>query len=192
MSQIAALLSSESEEWYTPRKYIEAARQVMGAIDLDPASNPFANQIVKASRYYTKEDNGLTYPWTGRVWLNPPYGKDDRRGKSNQEMWSHRLIAQYQAGITTEAVLLVNAVTGNAWFQPLWNYPICFTNHRIRFYNAQVEAGQPTHSNVLVYFGKNEQKFLETFRKFGRIVRAIDTPSEPSHLELWPICEVSA
>lgn len=55
----AALLSSVSNEWYTPVLYVEAARRVMGSIDLDPASCPFANETVRASHYFTTDDNGL-------------------------------------------------------------------------------------------------------------------------------------
>lgn len=165
----AALLSSESNEWYTPARYIDAARELMERIDLDPASNAFANQVVQATSYYDIDTNGLEQPWRGRVWLNPPYGFTD--GKSNQEVWTHRLIEQFKAGITTEAVLLVNANTEAKWFQPLYNYLICFTNHRIRFYNTSGESSQPTQGNALVYFGKQGQRFIELFCSFGAVVR---------------------
>lgn len=168
-----ALQMSESNEWYTPSTYVEAARALMGGIDLDPASNEFANQVIKAEKYYTIENNGFDKAWIGRVWLNPPYGRDG--GDSNQELWSARLIEQYRAGITTEAVLLVNAVTDRKWFQPLWEYPICFTNHRIKFYNAETEAGQPTHGNALVYLGPSEKtnEFFRLFSQFGVIARKL-------------------
>jgi ParB family chromosome partitioning protein len=64
-------------EWYTPADILEAAVEVMGGIDLDPASSDAqqAQAPVKASQYFTIENNGLERPWCGRVWLNPPYAR---------------------------------------------------------------------------------------------------------------------
>ncbi len=161
--KIQALLTSESAEWYTPSVYIEAARELMGAIDVDPASNEFANQVVKARTFYTPKTNGLTKRWPGRVWLNPPYKGDGPR-------FIARLLEQYQSGVTTEAVLLVNANTEATWFQPLYDYLICFTDHRIRFYNQNGASSQPTQGNAFVYFGRQRQRFIEVFRRFGTVV----------------------
>lgn len=168
----AALLTSETNEWFTPPKYVEMARELMGGIDLDPASNPYANERVQATTFYDIQTNGLDKEWHGRVWLNPPYGRDE--GGSNQEAWSRRLIEQFEAGITKEAVLLVNANTEAKWFQPLYNYPICFTNHRIRFYNTEGTSSQPTQGNAFIYFGTRPERFVELFSTFGVVIRRID------------------
>lgn len=63
----------KDNEWYTPSLYIEAARQVMGGIDLDPASCAVADQTVKATNYFSQEEDGLAQTWHGRVWCNPPF-----------------------------------------------------------------------------------------------------------------------
>lgn len=168
-----ALLTSETNEWFTPSQYVDMARELMGGIDLDPASNAYANEkVVQATTYYDIQTNGLNKEWRGRVWLNPPYGRDE--GGSNQEAWSRRLIEQYEAGITKEAILLVNANTEAKWFQPLYNYLICFTNHRIRFYNTEGTPSQPTQGNAFIYFGNQTERFTELFSTFGVIIRRID------------------
>ena len=160
---------SRNNEWYTPAKYIEAARELMGSIDLDPASCESANETVKATRYYDKQSNGFDKPWNGHIWLNPPYGRED--GSSNQESWSRRLIEQYQDGITQEAILLVNAAVDTKWFQRLFDYPICFPNHRINFTTPEPTTSGSTHGSALIYFGSRSQKFAQIFSQFGVIVQ---------------------
>lgn len=159
------LHQSNSNEWYTPRKYIQAVYDVLGYIDLDPASCEKANQTIKAHKYFSKNDDGLSQEWYGQVFLNPPYGKTG--GKSNQGTWSKYLINEFENGDVDEAVLLVNATPSDKWFAPLWNYPICFTNHRIQFYNQNGEANQATHSNCFVYLGENIELFARVFSTLG-------------------------
>ena len=169
----AALLTSDTCEWFTPPQYVDMARELLGGIDVDPASNAYANEkVVQATTFYDIQTNGLNKDWPGRCWLNPPYGKDG--GDSNQEIWSRRLIEQFEAGITTEAVLLVNANTEAKWFQPLYNYFICFTDHRIRFYNTEGTPSQPTQGNAFIYFGSQQERFVKLFSSFGVVIRRID------------------
>lgn len=159
-----------TNEWYTPLKYLDAARNVLGEFDVDPASNNLANQDVQAKRFYTEEENGLLHDWPGKVWLNPPY-------KGKAEAFINHLIAQYNKGSTTEAILLINSnSTDTGWFQPLWDYTLCFTNHRINFINSanNEEVSGSTHGSIFVYFGQQKQKFIDNFKQFGAIVERID------------------
>lgn len=160
--------SSQSAEWFTPGRYIEAARSVLQEIDLDPASCIEANRIVRATKFYTAAQDGLKQPWGGRIFLNPPYGKSN--GKSNQGIWSQRLIAEFRSGAVEQAILLCNAQTAEKWFQPLWAFPICFTDHRVRFVSPVGGKKSPTHGSVFVYFGSENECFKEIFRQFGTIV----------------------
>lgn len=170
MSTATILHQSNSNEWYTPRHYVDAARELMEGIDLDPASSEAANRLVQAANFYTIEHDGLAQPWRGRVWLNPPYGRSAGVAESNQARWSRRLVESYRAGQVTQAVLLVNATPSNRWFTPLWDFPICFTDHRIRFLLPSGKpANAPTHSNALIYFGQNNARFRAIFSRFGTV-----------------------
>jgi DNA N-6-adenine-methyltransferase (Dam) len=158
--------ASTSVEWYTPARYIEAAREVMGGIDLDPATSARANRTVKAARIFTAESDGLAHEWAGRVWLNPPYGKGSGQ-------FTTKLIEEYDAGRVVAAVLLLNAYGFDAeWFRPLWRFPICFTDHRIQFTSPQRETGGPANGNIFAYLGTDDRRFADVFRQFGQVVRA--------------------
>jgi phage N-6-adenine-methyltransferase len=163
----AVWLSSESNEWYTPVRYIEAARAVLGNFDVDPASNEAAQQIIKATTYYTAETNGLDKEWPGKVWMNPPYG-----GLSREFVAC--IIEQFEAGIVTEAIVLVNSnSTETNWFAPLWDYMLCFTDHRINFETPGGAKNGSTHGSVFIYLGLNEDVFKEQFEQFGYIVKRV-------------------
>lgn len=160
----AALRMSESNEWYTPDKYIEAARKVLGEIDLDPASCGLANETVQAKVYFDKEKDGLAQEWFGRVWMNPPYG-----GLSGP--FVAKLLSEFEAGNVEEAIVLVNSnSTDTNWFRPLWNHILCFTDHRINFYSPQEKPSGSTHGSVFIYIGPNWEGFADTFKEFGAVV----------------------
>lgn len=73
--------TSESAEYGTPPEPCDAARRVMGYIDIDPASSALFNQVVQADSYYTKEDNGFLKDWHGNAFVNPPGGYCDMLGQ---------------------------------------------------------------------------------------------------------------
>src|SRR3977135_1797876 len=102
--------SQKSYEWYTPGSLMIAVRQVLGPIELDPASSELANKTVQAEGFYDEQSNGLQQPWRARsLWLNPPYCKTGN--VSNVEVWTSKLITCYESGDVQEALLLVNAST---------------------------------------------------------------------------------
>ena len=165
--KLQVLLSSISEEWFTPPQYIQAAREVMGTIQLDPASCAEANEIVKAFRYFTKEQDGLKQDWTSStIFLNPPYGKQNN--KSNQSLFANKLIQEYKAGNVEQAILLVNFCGSYKWFEPLYAFPMCVTDHCIRFIRADGKAaGAAKASSTFIYFGHKEELFYRVFSQFG-------------------------
>lgn len=159
------MVSSETNEWYTPEDYILTAKKVLGFIDLDPASCVSANNVVGAARYFSKEDDGLEHPWAGKVWLNPPYA--DLGPK-----FVKKLLEEYEAGNVTEAILLVNSHSTDAkWFEPLFQHTVCFTNHRSRFWNEDGVGGSPTHGSLFAYLGPNKDRFALEFGKFGSVLQ---------------------
>ncbi len=72
MSLNAGMLSSETDDWATPLQFFRTVVHEFGSFDLDVCAD--ANNA-KAIKFFDREANGLSQEWTGKCWMNPPYGK---------------------------------------------------------------------------------------------------------------------
>lgn len=95
---------------YAPPEVVEAARTVMGGIDLDPVSAPEAQQWIKAAQWFT-DDDALDQSWKGSVWLQPPAGSAD--------LYAAKLLAEIADGNVSEAVAMIPAALEAVWAQRL-------------------------------------------------------------------------
>ena len=147
-------------EWYTPEDIINRATEVMGHIDVDPASNDIAQSHIKAKVYYTAETDGLKQDWKGTVWCNPPY--------------SAKLIKQFTAkfrdefvnGNMTEGIILTNSGTDTLWNQNIKEGIQAYTIGRIAFMQPDgSRKATGSRGQVFTYFGPNPHKFIEVFTR---------------------------
>lgn len=155
--------NSGNNEWYTPAPFIEAAKAVMGEIDLDPASSEIANQVVGAKQIYTVEDDGLSQDWAGKIWLNPPYAGE------LIPLFCEKIAGHFDAGDVTEAIILVNNATETNWFNVLIGSAsaVVFPKSRVKFYTPNGTIGAPLQGQAVIYMGDNPKKFLQFFESFG-------------------------
>lgn len=176
------LTSCASEEHYTRAEYVEPARHVLGAIDLDPASSARANETVKAATYYTKEDDGLSLPWFGRVFVNPP---GERTGRLVRRFWQ-RACEHAICGGDDAAVLWIGfalgqlrtlqvrlePIRGRACPSPL-DWPHVVLDHRMCFdpgLGAPGRGDDPMKDNYICLLGGDREqraRFRETFGGMG-------------------------
>jgi phage N-6-adenine-methyltransferase len=152
------------DEWFTPAEYIALARDVLGNIDLDPASCEVAQARVKATQYFTLETDGLKQEWHGKVWVNPPYSQP------LIEHFARKIVKESEAGRVTEAIMLTNNCTDTVWFHTAEKAcaRICFTKGRISFESADGgKAGSPIQGQTFFYYGPNADRFRAVFSTIG-------------------------
>lgn len=159
--------NSGENEWYTPPQFLDAAREVMGAIDLDPASCELANENVQAAQYFDADENGLDKEWAGNVWMNPPYAQP------LIQQFCDKLLSEVGAGNVISACVLVNNGTETGWGQALLREAsaVCFPSSRIRFIDKEGKpSGAPLQGQMIVYMGDRVDQFQQTFTKFGVVL----------------------
>lgn len=132
--------SMGKDEWLTPPQLLRE----LGHFDLDPCA-PIDRPWPTAGQHYTQQDDGLSLPWFGRVWCNPPYGSET--GK-----WLERL-ADHGDGIA----LIFARVETRCWFSHVWPKAsaVRFIQGRLYFHHvdgsrAAANSGAPS---ALIAYG---------------------------------------
>jgi DNA N-6-adenine-methyltransferase (Dam) len=158
-------IGTGQNEWYTPDPELSLVREVLGIIDLDPASSAVAQQRVRATKYYTLEQDGLKHTWRGRVYMNPPYARQ------LIPRFVAKLLDELKAGHVTDAIMLTHNYTDRTWFQSAAKYAdaICFPDHRIHFLDPEGNPAQPFEGQAFFYYGNNPEIFEKFVAKFGTL-----------------------
>jgi hypothetical protein len=183
---VAARHSSATVEHYTPPSIVEAARAVLGGIDLDPFSCTRANETVKAGGFYSLEETafsrgmagsagncGWKNYWHGRVFINPPGGRGPNNESNQKRAW-FKLAAEYDAGRVSAAIFVCFSVellqttqvkpTGKL---PL-DFPICYPSKRVAYIREDgTVGGSPPHSSCIVYVPPRRTDGLVCEREAG-------------------------
>jgi phage N-6-adenine-methyltransferase len=153
------------DSWGTPPEWIDLARKTMGGIDLDPASNKEAQGVVKADRFFTKEENGLEQEWRGRVWMNPPYSQP------LVTQFAEKLVAAVESGAVKQACVLVNNATDAKFLQLMLAHcsAALFPRGRVSFLiPGSGEALTGTRQGqTFLYFGPNVERFAKHAKLLG-------------------------
>ena len=66
------MFSSKTDMWATPQYFFDELNNEFG-FEIDVCAT---DENAKCGTYYTKEQDGLSMPWSGTCWCNPPYGRE--------------------------------------------------------------------------------------------------------------------
>ncbi len=163
-----------TQDWGTPPKYVNAIREFFGGvIHLDPCSNP--HSIVRAQvEYMLPKQDGLKASWDfPTIYVNPPYGIDQKHGTSIKH-WLARCEYAHRV-YESEVIALVPVATNTGhWKKYVFGKAtaICFLyDTRLRFLvNGQDGGKGAPMSCTLIYWGKDVERFSEIFMRFGAVV----------------------
>jgi phage N-6-adenine-methyltransferase len=139
-SRLAVHFSSEADEWETPQDFFDVLNSEF-QFTTDVCSLPSS---AKCRRYFSPEDDGLSKPWTGRCWMNPPYGDEIQK-------WIRKAAFESAKDRTTIVACLLPARVDTSWW---WDYcrfaEVRFMRGRLKFGTAPSAAPFPS---AVVIFG---------------------------------------
>ena len=157
------------QDYFTPCEIVNAAREAMGDIDLDPASHWGANKEHKIPHYYDRTTSAFDNPWFGRVWLNPPYGENGP--------WFDEIVRYVTAGEVSQLCML----------SPMWAFTTRIARPVIELSSAMIvlsptpkfwgnENPDKVGSNqphAIIYIGDHPDRFTSAMRPFGIPARLV-------------------
>ena len=122
------MFSSQSDMWETPQEFFDKLNQEFH-FNLDACALP---ENAKCTKYYTPKQDGLSQPWSGVVWCNPPYGREIGS-------WVRKGFFAAVNGATV--VMLLPARTDTKWF-----HEYIYGKAEIRFVKGRLKFGESKNS----------------------------------------------
>ena len=178
-------INSQSQDWGTPPNYVQAVMDFFAnEIDLDPCSNSHsifeARVMYKLPRY-----DGLKQSWDfKRIYVNPPYGLDRKRGAGIKN-WLYRCALAHKAHGSEVLALVPVATNTGHWKKYVFGKArsICFLyDTRLKFLVDGQNGGKGAPmSCAMIYWGVDHERFVDVFRKFGAVL-SLDQVATPAHI----------
>ena len=132
--------SSATGEWETPQALFDELDRIFGGFTLDPCATA---ENAKCARFFTREDDGLSQAWSGKVFMNPPYGREIGQ-------WVRKAWQESQNG-TLVVCLLPARVDTRWWHEYAKKGHVYFLQGRLKFGASLNSAPFPS---AIVTFGK--------------------------------------
>lgn len=144
--------TENKDEWLTPPEIIKA----LGLFDLDPCA-PIVRPWDMAEHHYTIQDDGLSQIWHGRVWLNPPYGRETFK-------WLERLATHEEGGI---ALIFARTET-RGFHEQIWGkaHSVFFFRGRISFLLCEWEKREHGKRAVMPCFVYRKRYYSDCRKRF--------------------------
>lgn len=140
------MFSSKTNLWATPLDFFERTDAEFH-FDCDVCALP---ENAKCAKFYSPCEDGLSQRWTGRCWMNPPYGRDISK-------WVAKAYESVQHGAEL-VVCLLPARTDTAWWHDyvLKASEVRFIRGRLKFGDSKNSA--PFPSALVVFRSSNNEQ----------------------------------
>ncbi len=144
------MFKSERQDWGTPDGFLDFLNdELCLRFDLDAAAS---DDNHKAPSYFTIEDDGLNCEWWGRVWLNPPFGRE-------LPLWLEKCVQEIRREEVESIHVLIPARTDTKWFHEIVvpnAYAIYLIKGRFNFrFDRAIEGANAPFPSMLVHFKRD-------------------------------------
>ena len=142
-------------EIYTPRSLVNKIRSYYGGkIELDPSSCELANEVVRAERYFSREEDGSKMPWeANKIFINPPYG--------DMNTWTPKIINESKSlfEMRKKEIFALVPARETKWYEQL--LPVAtaalMPHRKPLFWTADNDRVSIRDPVVLLYFGPEDR-----------------------------------
>ena len=150
------LFSSDNQKWETPQDFFNKLNDVF-EFKIDVCAE---DSTAKCKKYFTIKEDGLTQSWQETAWMNPPYGRE-------QKKWILKAKEESELNKITVVCLITARPDTKIWQETIFKYykAICFVKGRIKFGDGSNSA--PFPSALVIFSEKITQEQKNVLENIG-------------------------